>query len=113
MPGRIVYSTDPARQPCEACGVFPCACPTEAGTLDPSSQSLSVRLDRKGRKGKRVTLVAGFIGSRGELGALCKTLKKHCGSGGSAKEGVIEIQGDQVDQVVNKLRSMGYGARRK
>jgi len=72
-----------------------------------------VRIDRKARKGKTVTLVEGFVGSAAELAALGKRLKKHCGCGGSAKDGVIQIQGEQALQVANKLEALDYGVRRR
>ncbi len=84
----------------------------EVQTLSPSSQRLVVCIDRRNRGGKQVTLVKGFAGSETDLVALSKSLKTKCGTGGSAKDGEIVIQGDFRDKVVELLKSMGYGAKR-
>lgn len=80
----------------------------EVETLPPEKQPLMVRRDNKGRKGKVVTLVEGFIGSDDELQTLTKRLKVACGVGGSAKEGEILIQGEVVERVVTLLQQWGY-----
>ena len=81
-------------------------------TLEPQKQKLVVAIDRRNRGGKQVTLVKGFVGSDEDLTALSKTLKNKCGTGGSAKDGEIIIQGDFRDKVLNVLVSLGYGAKR-
>lgn len=81
-------------------------------TLEPCRQNLIVSIDRKGRAGKQVTLVKGFIGREDDLAELGRTLKVKCGVGGSAKDGEIAIQGDFRDRVVDLLKSMGYKAKR-
>lgn len=101
----IVYSTNPDfeyRQEAEE----------EAETLPPSKQRLIVRIDRRQRAGKQVTLVEGFVGNSADLSALAKTLKTKCGVGGTAKDGEITIQGDLRDKVTALLQSMGYNAKR-
>ena len=81
-------------------------------TLEPSKQRLIVNIDRKGRGGKQVTLVSGFVGTQEDLAALGKQLKVKCGVGGTAKDGEITIQGDLRDKVTELLKGMGYNAKR-
>ena len=81
-------------------------------TLEPSRQRLTVTIDRRNRGGKQVTLVSGFVGSPDDLAALGKTLKVRCGVGGTAKDGLITVQGDLRDKVTAILKEMGYNAKR-
>jgi translation initiation factor 1 len=86
----------------------------ESGKVDASrdaeasKQTIRVTLDRKQRAGKTVTVAGGFQLTSESLAAVAATLKKTCGSGGTAKDGVIEIQGDHVARVSEELRKMGY-----
>ena len=84
----------------------------EEETLEPAKQKLTVRIDRRQRAGKQVTLIEGFRGRSEDLAALAKTLKTRCGVGGTAKDGEITIQGDLRDKLVALLTSMGYNAKR-
>ena len=101
----IVYSTNPnfsyQTEPDE-----------EADTLPPAQQQLKIMLDKKARAGKQVTLISGFIGKTDDLESLGKALKNLCGSGGSAKDGEILIQGDHRDKILNHLVSKGYKAKK-
>ena len=76
--------------------------------LTPAHQKLKVRLDTKHRAGKAVTLVEGFIGSDEDLQELGKKLKSFCGTGGSAKDSEIIIQGDQREKVMQWLGKNGF-----
>ena len=80
----------------------------EEETLPKEDQELRVRIERKGRKGKTVTLITGFVGQTADLEELGKELKAKCGIGGSVKEGEIILQGELVERVVALLREMGY-----
>lgn len=80
----------------------------EVETALPADQRLVVRRDNKGRKGKMVTLVEGFIGNDSDLQELGKRLKVACGVGGSAKDGEIIIQGEFVERVHSLLIEWGY-----
>lgn len=81
-------------------------------TPAPGAQRLVVRIDRKQRAGKQVTLVDGFAGREDDLAELGRELKKKLGVGGSAKDGQIVIQGDFRDRTVELLLKMGYNAKR-
>ncbi|MCI6169279.1 SUI1 family translation initiation factor [Sodaliphilus pleomorphus] len=72
---------------------------------------VNVLLDKKGRKGKQATLVTDLLCNDAALKALAATLKKHCGVGGSARDGEILIQGDRRQQVLDFLTGQGFKAR--
>lgn len=80
----------------------------EADTLPNDKQLLIISLDKKQRKGKVVTLIEGFIGKITDLELLSKTLKTKCGVGGSAKDGVIIIQGDFKQKIKELLEKENY-----
>ena len=80
----------------------------EVETLANEKQQLIVSIDKKQRKGKTVTLVQGFIGKDEDLEILAKLLKTKCGTGGSAKDGEIVIQGDVKIKVKDILEKEGY-----
>ena len=97
----VVYSTNPDFQ-------YQYDEEPEAETLAPEKQRLRVTLDRHHRGGKTVTIVTGFEGTDKDLQSLGKMLKERCGVGGSAKDGVIIIQGDQTEKVRQTLSNAGY-----
>ncbi len=101
--GDVVFSTNPDFS-------YEYQQEVELETLPPTQQSLKVWLDRKMRKGKVVTLVKGFVGTTEDLEILGKLLKTRCGTGGSAKDGEIIIQGDMREKVLAILKSEGYKA---
>ncbi|PWJ59849.1 translation initiation factor 1 [Dyadobacter jejuensis] len=83
----------------------------EAVTLPPAQQALKVWLERKGG-GKVSSVVKDFIGTEADLMALGKQLKNHCGTGGTVKEGEIQIQGDHRDKLLAWLLAKGYKAKK-
>ncbi len=83
----------------------------EINTPSPEDQNLIISLDKKQRKGKKVTLVNGFVGGNDDLKDLGKVLKSKCGVGGSAKNGEIIIQGDLREKVKSILNSMAYNCK--
>jgi len=104
-PNGIVYSTNPDFQ-------YQFNQEDELETLPENQQDLRVWIDRKHRAGKQVTLITGFIGSSDDLETLGKLLKTKCGTGGSAKDGEIIIQGDVRDKVMDILTKAGYKAKK-
>ncbi|MCK9321897.1 MAG: translation initiation factor [Bacteroidales bacterium] len=85
----------------------------ELETISPSEQKLIVFIDRKQRKGKSVTIIAGFVGKTDDLKALAKLIKTKCGTGGSAKDGEIIIQGEMIDKIMDSLLKEGYSVKKK
>jgi len=71
-----------------------------------------VRREVQGRHGKTVTAVRGVALDTAALRDLAKELKRRCGTGGTAKDGVIEIQGEHVDAVIEELRARGFQVKR-
>ena len=84
----------------------------EEETLTAENQYLEVWIEKKHRGGKVATLVKGFVGSEANLKALGKLIKSKCGVGGSAKDGVIIIQGNIREKVIEILEKEGYNYKR-
>lgn len=104
---RPVYSCSAGRL-CPNCGkaLQQCACQKQT----PSKGDGIVRIQRetKGRKGKGVTLITGIPLPADELKILAKSLKQKCGTGGTIKDGIIEIQGDHRDLLLGELQKKGW-----
>ena len=101
----MVYSTNPDYQ-------YESSGEEEQPTVPPQQQKLYVSLDKKNRKGKKVTLVEGFAGRAEDLKSLAKELKTQCGVGGSVGQGSILIQGDFRDRILRLLEEKGYQVKR-
>ncbi len=76
--------------------------------MPPKQQKAILQLEKKGRGGKTVTVVRGLVLSLDDLKALAKELKEACGTGGTVKDGSIEIQGDHRSRISAKLKALGY-----
>ncbi len=77
-------------------------------SLPPGQQTVYLHRASSGRGGKAVTLVKNLALSGDDLRSLAKKLKQECGTGGTIKEGVIEMQGEQREKIANVLRKVGY-----
>ena len=77
-------------------------------SLPPQQQTIYLHRDSKGRRGSSVTLIKNLSLSSDDLKELAKRLKQACGSGGTVKEGVIEIQGEHREKIAEELKKMGY-----
>jgi translation initiation factor 1 len=109
----LVYSTDGGRM-CPQCRqpLAACRCAQQARAAPLGSGQVRVSRESKGRGGKTVTLVRGLALDGEALAALGKRLRSACGAGGALKDGVLEIQGDHVERVLQLLAGEGHAARR-
>ena len=109
----LVYSTETGRI-CPGCGLAltACACKANARAVPAGDGAVKVSLQTKGRGGKSVTLVKGLALDAIALAALGKQLRAACGSGGTTKDGVIEVQGDHCVLVLATLSKLGHAAKR-
>jgi translation initiation factor 1 len=112
----IVYSSERGRM-CPRCElpVAECSCRVSARATDAAAGGdavVRVRRETKGRHGKTVTTVSGIPLPPAELKALARDLKRRCGTGGSLKQGVLEIQGDHCQLLIQELRELGYTVKR-
>ena len=110
--GGLVYSTEAGRM-CPDCRqpVAQCTCKAQAA-LPQGDGVVRVSRETKGRGGKAVTLVKGVLLDAAGLTELGKKLKNACGSGGTGKDGVIEVQGDHCERVVELLKAQGHTVKR-
>lgn len=107
----LVYSTDSGRM-CPACRQPVAACVCHVKPLPKGDGVVRVGRETKGRGGKAVTLVKGLALDDAALQALAKQIKAACGSGGTVKDGTIEVQGDHCDKVVEWLKKQGHTVKR-
>lgn len=109
--GGLVYSTEVGRT-CPTCRQAVASCVCKAVARPVGDGVVRVSRETKGRAGKGVTLVRGLSLDDAAMTALGKQLKTACGSGGTVKDGVIEVQGDHCDRVIAVLSARGYSVKR-
>jgi translation initiation factor 1 len=80
----------------------------KVNSLPPHQQTVYLHRDSKGRGGKAVTLVKRLVLSEEDMKELATKLKQVCGSGGTVKDGMIEIQGEHREKIAEALKKMGY-----
>ena len=108
----VVYSTESGKI-CPDCGhpEKKCCCSRKKNP-HPSDGIVRISRETKGRKGSGVSLISGLPLAEADLKKLAKHLKKKCGSGGTVKKGIIEIQGNHRDTLLDVLTNMGYRVKR-
>jgi len=111
--GGLVYSTDAGRM-CPTCRrpIAECVCSRKAPAPPPGDGIVRVSRETKGRGGKAVTVVRGLSLDAASLAKLAQQLKAACGSGGTLKDGAIEVQGDHCDKVLALLKAQGHAVKR-
>jgi len=111
--GSLVYSTDAGRM-CPDCryALAQCVCKQWDATRVLGDGMVRVQRETKGRGGKVVTVVRGLPLDATALAELTKKLKAACGSGGTVKDGLVEVQGDHVERVMTWLQGQGYKPKR-
>jgi translation initiation factor 1 len=102
---RLVYSTDDGDHR-RAGRQKPPSAPARSGPQLPDDGVVRVFREKGGRGGKTVTVVRGL--PRGDVQGVASDLKRHCGTGGSVKDGAVEIQGDHREKAAARLESKGY-----
>lgn len=111
--GGLVYSTDAGRM-CPACRrpIAQCSCAQARHVAAKGDGIVRVSRETKGRGGKAVTLVKGLALDAAALTQLAQQLKTACGTGGTVKDGAIEVQGEHRDRVIELLQGRGYTVKR-
>lgn len=104
----LVYSTEVGRV-CPGCGQPVARCSCKAKVRPMGDGIVRVGRETAGRKGKGVIVIRGLPLDDAALTALAKQLKAACGSGGTVKDGVVEIQGDHLDKVLAWLQARPEG----
>ena len=112
LTGGLIYTTDSGRM-CPSCRrpITQCAC-AQTGPVATGDGIVRVSRETQGRKGKGVTVVRGLALGAESLAQLGRDLKAACGSGGTVKDGVIEIQGEHRDRIVERLQAAGMTVKR-
>lgn len=107
----VVYSTDSGRM-CPECGcpIANCCC-RKKQQLKPSGAEIRIARQTTGRKGKGVSVISGLPLETHDLQELARELKQLCGAGGTVKNGVIEIQSDKRDLMLEALLARGFKAK--
>lgn len=106
---RLVYSTDPAEnQRCPRCGELVSHCTCVPDQPVPERVTVKLRLEKGGRGGKEVTVLYDLPRNSAFLRELAARLKKGCGTGGTVRDGIIELQGDHRERLRQTLAAMGY-----
>jgi len=107
-----VWSSDGGRA-CPGCDqpVDRCVCREQASGQPSGDGVVRVAREVKGRRGKAVTVVTGLSLNAAEMDDLARDLKKACGTGGSVKDGAVEIQGEKREQVAQMLRDRGFSVK--
>lgn len=106
--GRLVYSTDDDAMERIRAQAQAAQRPLAVKSQPPAAQTVRIKREKKGRRGKTVTVLYDLQLSAEDTKALAKRLKKVCGTGGAVKERTIEIQGDVRDRVSAELQKQGY-----
>ena len=111
--GGLVYSTEGGRM-CPVCRkpLAACVCATQRAPVVRGEGSVRVSRETKGRGGKAVTLIRGLALDADALAALGKRLRAASGAGGTLKDGVLEVQGDHCERVIEWLKDEGIAAKR-
>ncbi|HEV3430634.1 MAG TPA: translation initiation factor Sui1 [Paraburkholderia sp.] len=108
----LVYSTDGGRM-CPECRLSLAQCVCKAAKARPAGDGIArVSRETKGRGGKSVTIVKGLALDPVALALLGKQLRTACGSGGTVKDGTLEIQGDHCERVIEELKKAGHSVKR-
>ena len=112
---RLIYSTESGKI-CPSCQkpVSKCSCKKKKSRSQTNIKIdgiIRVQREVKGRKGKTVTTVSAFQLADDELKNLATQLKRHCGTGGTVKDGVIIIQGDHRATLITELKNLGFKAK--
>jgi translation initiation factor 1 len=111
---RLVYSTDAGRI-CPQCGlpVGRCRCSqNRSSSTKHTDGAVRIALDKKHRRGKMMTIISGAPGDEAELAQLCRELKKLLATGGSARDGQVELQGDHRERVAAYFATRGIKTKR-